>query len=205
MKPDLQRRLLALAALLLAAPLALAQFKVVGPDGKVTYTDRRPESAASGAKPLAVGGGAAAPDPALPYELRQAATRYPVTLYTTARCAPCDAARNWLRTRGVPHAEKTISSNAENEALAHATGSNELPAMTIGPQVVRGFGAERWSALFDAAGYPAASQLPRNYRYAAATPLIAPPAPAEPPPPAPPELPSAPPEPGPANPAGIRF
>ena len=50
MKPDLQRRLLALAALLLAAPLALAQFKVVGPDGKVTYTDRRPESAASGAK-----------------------------------------------------------------------------------------------------------------------------------------------------------
>ena len=36
--------------------------------------------------------------------------------------------------------------------------------MTIGTQAVRGFGAEQWNALFDAAGYPRASQLPRTYR-----------------------------------------
>jgi hypothetical protein len=40
--------LTAVAALLcgLAAPSAHALFKVVGPDGKVTYTDRAPQPAA---------------------------------------------------------------------------------------------------------------------------------------------------------------
>jgi len=193
--------LLALVPLLAVLPCQ-AQFKVVGPDGKVTYTDR-PEGAAG--RPVDVGN-TAAPEAALPYELRQAASRYPVTYYTTAKCTPCDAGRNWLRTRGIPFAEKSISTREESDALARTVGATELPAMTIGTQPVRGFGAEQWNALFDAAGYPRASQLPRSYKYAAATPLIAPPA-AEPPPASAAEAPSAaaPTAPAPANPAGIKF
>ena len=194
--------LLALLPLLAVLPCQ-AQFKVVGPDGKVTYTDRPAEGAAG--RPVNVGN-TAAPEAALPYELRQAASRYPVTYYTTAKCTPCDAGRNWLRTRGIPFAEKSISTREENDALARTIGSAELPAMTIGTQPVRGFGAEQWNALFDAAGYPRASQLPRSYKYAAATPLIAPPA-AEPPQASAPEAPpaAAPTAPAPANPAGIKF
>jgi glutaredoxin len=194
--------LLALAPLLAVLPCQ-AQFKVVGPDGKVTYTDRPAEGAAG--KPVDVGN-TATPETALPYELRQAASRYPVTYYTTAKCTACDAGRNWLRTRGIPFAEKSISTREENEALARTVGSAELPAMTIGTQPVRGFGAEQWNALFDAAGYPRASQLPRTYKYAAATPLIPPPA-AEPPQASAPEAPpaAAPTAPTPANPAGIKF
>jgi glutaredoxin len=196
------RLLLALAPLLAVLPCH-AQFKVVGPDGKVTYTDRPAEGAAG--KPVDVGN-TATPETALPYELRQAASRYPVTYYTTAKCTPCDAGRNWLRTRGIPFAEKSISTREENEALTRSVGSAELPAMTIGTQPVRGFGAEQWNALFDAAGYPRASQLPRTYKYAAATPLIPPPA-AEPPQASAPEAPpaAAPTAPTPANPAGIKF
>lgn len=195
--------LLALAPLLAVLPCQ-AQFKVVGPDGKVTYTDRPAEGAAG--RPVDLGN-TAAPDIALPYELRQAVSRYPVTYYTTAKCTACDAGRNWLRTRGIPFAEKSISTREENEALTRAVGSAELPAMTIGTQPVRGFGAEQWKALFDAAGYPRASQLPRSYKYAAATPLIAPAAAAEPPPASASEAPpaAAPAGPSPANPAGIKF
>jgi glutaredoxin len=193
--------LLALAPLLAVLPCQ-AQFKVVGPDGKVTYTDRPAEGTAG--KPVDLGN-TAAPDIALPYALRQAVARYPVTYYTTVKCAPCDAGRNWLRTRGIPFAEKSISTREENEALTRSVGSAELPAMTIGTQPVRGFGAEQWNALFDAAGYPRASQLPRSYKYAATTPLIAPPA-AEPQASAPEAPPTAAPTaPSPANPAGIKF
>ena len=44
---SMSHRLPALSALLItlaAAPLAMAQYKVIGPDGKVTYTDRPPTS-----------------------------------------------------------------------------------------------------------------------------------------------------------------
>ena len=37
---------------------------------------------------------------ALPFELRQAASRYPVTLYTAATCIPCDNGRQMLQQRG---------------------------------------------------------------------------------------------------------
>ena|SRR5512146_1492964 len=191
-----------LGALLAAAALpALAQYKLVGPDGKVTYTDRPPTQA----KPLPVEN--AAPEATLPYALRQPVSRYPVTLYTTAKCAPCDAGRNWLRNRGIPYAEKTISSQAENEALAREVGAADLPALRIGTQPVRGFHAEQWASLFDAAGYPASSQLPHSYRWAAATPLIAPPAAPEASAAAPAPAPAlaVEPRPDPANPAGIRF
>jgi hypothetical protein len=84
-----------LVALLGAVPCH-AQFKVVGTDGKVTYTDRQP-SAGEG-KVTSLGArtaSASAGDVALPLELRQAAARYPVTLYTTAgACAASRSPRN---------------------------------------------------------------------------------------------------------------
>jgi len=190
-----------LLALLLALPCQ-AQFKVVGPDGKVSYSDR--PSAGAPAQPLATHA-SGTPSAELPYELRQVVARYPVTLYSTAKCVACDAARNWLRTRGVPFDEKTISNKDENELLARTLGNNE-PALTLGAQALNGYSAEQWAAYFDAAGYPRASALPRTYRYAAATPLIAPPPQAEEQAAAPEVAPAPPPAgPTPENPAGIKF
>ena len=194
--------LLALAPLLAVLPCQ-AQFKVVGPDGKVTYTDRPAEGAAG--KPVERRQHRHARNrPAL----RAAPGRVALSgdLLHHRQVPACDAGRNWLRTRGIPFAEKSISTREENEALARTVGSAELPAMTIGTQPVRGFGAEQWNALFDAAGYPRASQLPRTYKYAAATPLIPAPA-AEPPQASAPEAQpaAAPTAPAPANPAGIKF
>jgi glutaredoxin len=191
-------RWIAAAALLLAALPGHALYKVVGPDGKVTYTDRPPESEGKTA-PLAVT--RTGPDPSLPYELRQVVARYPVTYYAGVKCTLCDEGRKWLRARGIPFVERTVETDEDAQALSRLVGARELPAMTIGSQQVRGFAPEHWGELFDAAGYPRTSLLPPSYRQPAPEPLVArtPSAPAEAAP-APRELPPAP-----SDPTAIRF
>jgi glutaredoxin len=194
---------LAATALALALP-AHAVYKVVGPDGKVTYTDT-PPPAGSNAKvqPMAVGGAGAPSLAGLPAELQQVAGRFPVTLYASANCRPCDNGRRLLQQRGVPFAEKQVGANAaDNTALRSLTGNGELPVLTIGQQQIKGLQPSEWHSYLDAAGYPKESKLPASYRAPAATPLTTPaeaPAAAEP-------APSA--EPAPARPASgpnIRF
>jgi glutaredoxin len=161
------------AALAVAALPGAAQYKVIGPDGKVTYTDRQPSPregkvSALGARAEA----SAAAETPLPLELRQVASRYPVTLYTTSgACEPCEAARQLLRQRGVPYSEKLVVSNEDGEALQRLSGGRDAPTLTIGAQVLRGLAADVWGGYLDSAGYPRESRLPPGYQYPAATPL----------------------------------
>lgn len=197
----------ACAALLAAVPCQ-AQYKVVGPNGTITYTDRPPPAEPGKSKPVNVSAGAssAAPDVPFPYELKQAASRYPVTLYTAAGCAPCESGRRWLRERGVPYVEKTVTTQDEAAALTRVVGGLDLPAMTIGSQPVRGYQPDQWAGLFDVAGYPRTSQLPKAYNYAAAAPLIGPAASAPATPARAPDLTvPPPPAPTPENPSNIKF
>lgn len=205
---------IAAALVLLCGVAVQAQqvYRIVGPDGKVTFSDKAPDKSV----PAAAVGAANAPaagGPALPYDLRQVATRFPVTLYTSNECAPCTSARNLLVNRGVPFNERTVNSNDDVEALQRLSGNNSLPFGTIGGQQLHGFSDAEWTQYLDAAGYPKQSQLPANYRRAAATPLVASvarpatapaansPAPVQQPAQAPAAAPSA----TPSNPAGIRF
>ena len=163
-------------AALLAALTALpsqAQYKVVGPDGKVTYTDRQPTTAEGKVSSLGARGVApAATDSNLPFELRQPVARYPVTLYVSGgNCEPCEAARQLLRQRGVPFAEKQILSAEDSEALERMTGGRDVPALSIGAQTLRGLAASVWGSYLDAAGYPRESRLPTAYQNPAPTPL----------------------------------
>ena len=196
------------AALLVALP-SLAQYKVVGPDGKVTYTDRAPNDGKVTALNARNGSATAAPDVNLPLELRQVAARYPVTLYAiTGACELCNAARQLLRQRGVPYTEKQIMSPEDTAALQKISGGSDIPTLTIGGQALRGLAAEVWASYLDTAGYPRESRLPSNYQYAAPTPIVerapaptrtaaAASAPAAAPAPAPTATP--------ANPTGIKF
>ncbi|MFS2036750.1 glutaredoxin family protein [Polaromonas sp. CT11-55] len=202
---------LAVAAGGLFSPLAQAQqvYRIIGPDGKVTFSDQ-PPPAAAGAKVSAgtPGGGGSAPT-GLPFELRQVASKYPVTLYSGENCGPCAAARTMLTNRGVPFSERTVTSNEDIKALQRLSGDTSLPFATIGSQQLKGFSDVEWTQFLNAAGYPPTSVLPPSYRPPAATPLVAvtappaanngaartatAPAPAAPPPPAA------------DNPAGIKF
>lgn len=205
------------AALVLASPgLAQQVYRIVGPDGRVSFSDQAPAAQApatptgAGASRSSEGG-----NPPLPYELRQVASKFPVTLYTTKNCGPCDQARALLVQRGVPYTEKTVTSAEDVQALQRLSGGSSLPYGTIGAQAMRGFADVEWRQTLDLAGYPKTSQLPRNYRQADATPLVTAktadvPAPATGPAPGasepaatPAPLPAVNPNPG--NPAGIRF
>lgn len=198
-------------ALLLAAAGAMAQpiYRNVDKNGKVTFSDRAPTASTE----PAAGPQAGVTTPAnagLPYELRQVAQRYPVTLYTGEECTPCNAARTLLTTRGIPFEERTVKSNEDIEAFKRMSSQNSLPLLTIGSQQLKGYADAEWSQYLDAAGYPKSNSLPAGYRNAPARPMIAQqaaPAPraaaapaAQPAPPTP-----APNDPSPSNPAGIKF
>lgn len=192
---------------------AQAVYRIVGADGKVTFSDKPPAAAGpitpieSATTPTA---SAAA---GLPYELRQVADKYPVTLYTSKDCAPCDSGRNLLRQRGVPFAEKTISTADDAEALQRLSGTTSLPFLTLGGQQIKGFSDAEWTQYLSAAGYPEKSRLPASYRNPTPSALVAikpleavsaasstPPAAAKPA-----AAPTPPPRVSPTNPAGIQF
>ncbi|RPE70637.1 glutaredoxin [Tibeticola sediminis] len=212
------------AVLLLGGGSSSAQalYRIVGPDGRVTYSDVPPPPAAKAAsQPARAGAAAAGSGPALPYELQQAVSRYPITLYTTSSCAACDAARAYLRQRGVPFAERTVTTPEDAQLLQQRTQSTELPVLGIGNRIVKGYNETEWRQYLDAAGYPRSAQLPPGYRLPPPAPLaepkatpaassaasaaqpadaVAPTSAYEPPPP-----PAPPPQRAPSNPAGIRF
>ena len=177
-------RRLALAAATATAmvcSLSMAQaqsvYRSVGPDGKITFSDRA--LGAAEPKPALREPASAAPAgqdaslSALPYSLRQTAMRFPVTLYTSADCAPCASARNLLQGRGIPFNERTVKSNEDIDALQRLSKNTSLPFATIGTQQLSGFSDLEWKQYLDAAGYPKQSQLPSSYQPPAAMPLVA--------------------------------
>ena len=202
-------------ALLSMGAHAQTVYRIVGPDGKVTFSDRAPDTAAKPAQTTAgTPGSSSAAGAGLPFELGKVAARFPVTLYTGQNCAPCDTARRMLEARGVPFSERTINTSEDLQALTKLGSDSSLPFATIGGQQLSGFSDSEWNSYLDAAGYPKTSQLPSNYRRPAATPLTPPkPAPAAAPaatetvrrlarPPVAAPDPNAP---NPNNPAGIKF
>jgi len=189
-------------ALALAAPVAQAQYKVIGPDGKVTYTDRAPSASDGKVMPANRDTGRFS-DPALPFALRQVASRFPVTLYTASNCADaCALGRNLLTRRGVPFTERTAETDEEREAWVRLVGGLEAPVLKVGGQMLRGYTPAAWDETLDTAGYPRQSQLPANYQPPAPVPLVERrPAPQK----AAPQAPAVPDTDTGSNPAGIRF
>ena len=210
----LGRTAAAIALATLACTAGAQVYRIVGPDGKVTFADK-PPAADTAAKVAPAGVGHAerpvAANSALPFELRQVASRYPVTFYSGPDCGPCGSGRAFLSSRGVPFTEKTVSTTDDLSALQRLSGGVSLPFLTIGGQQLTGYSETEWSQFLDAAGYPRSSRLPASYRNPAASPLVAaatasraaPAAPA--PAPARTAAPAAAPAPSGSNPAGIQF
>lgn len=203
----------ALAALLPALASAQAIYRIVGPDGRVSFSDKPPVSADEKATALSSGGRSAAGGSGeLPFELRQLISRYPVTLYTGDNCEPCNAGRSLLNNRGIPFSERTVKTPMDVQALQQLSGGATVPVLTIGGQRIKGFLNADWNQYLDAAGYSNSSRLPTSYRNPPASPLApmseTPSASAQPAPPPPPVQEAAPPEPAapsPNNPTGIVF
>lgn len=161
------------AILLLSAPAwGQAIYRSTGPDGRVTFSDKPPTGDARAITLRAEGTGGTPADDSLPAELRQAAQRYPVTLYSGDNCTPCDGGRALLKNRGIPFVERTVTTPQDGEALKRLSGETTLPTLTLGGQRLKGFSDTEWTLFLNAAGYPAQSRLPPNYRWAAPAALV---------------------------------
>lgn len=146
-------------------------YRIVGPDGRVTFSDQPPVPDAA---PAGTSGPAssARSEAALPFALRQVATRFPVVLYTGANCTPCESGRAMLNARGIPYTEKTVTTSNDAEALKRLSGDTTLPFLTIGGQQIKGYSDTEWTQFLNAAGYPKQSALPASYRRPAPSPLV---------------------------------
>lgn len=166
-----------LCASILATP-SVAQaklYKVVGPDGKVTYTDKPPAKKAKG-KVKNMDGRSSTNIKKLPAALRKPASQYPVVLYTSTdrECQGCDTARNLLRKRGIPHTEKLVNTPQDWNAFRKKTNNHALPLLKIGSKQIAGFKASQWNEYLTAAEYPKTSVLKKNHKFAKAKPLTTP-------------------------------
>lgn len=122
--------------------------------GQTVISDQAPPQKA---KQLVVKRGAeAGGGESLPFATRQAAEKFPVTVYTTAACvAECKMARDLLNGRGVPFSEQMLQSPQDFAELAKKLGGDAfVPSLSVGRQYFRGFESVAWSNLLDLAGYP---------------------------------------------------
>jgi len=145
-------------------------YRWVDADGKVHYTDTRPPSDARDARVTRVPQQAVAPEETqasatTSYATQQAATNFPVTLYTSPSCADyCENARKLLNQRGIPFTEKQLQTEEERSAFLQLFNDQDmLPSATVGSRQLSGYEVNMWNALLDKVGYPAApapSQTP---------------------------------------------
>lgn len=148
------RAALGVVALLFAAAASAQLYRWVDKDGKVHYSDTPPPSSAGKSAQLRSSGNVSDPG-ALPYATQQAAKNFPVTIYTADNCKEtCADGRKLLQGRGVPFREVVIADEKTREELKKVSGGEEVPVMTVGRSVTKGFGADAWNLALDAAGYP---------------------------------------------------
>ena len=144
------------ASIMLWATAGVAQttYRWTDKSGQTIYSDQPPPA---GARQVVKSGAPERGDePPLPYATRRAAERFPVTLYTAANCVePCERARDLLNARGVPFAEKLLTSEDELAELARQLGGEaNVPTLYVGRQHVTGFESVAWNNLLDLATYP---------------------------------------------------
>lgn len=142
-------------------------YRWVDKSGNVHYGDMPAADAAQVEKKKVASDSPEGDNAGLPYETLRAKKNFPVTLYVADNCTdPCQKARDLLNKRGVPFAEKNLKSNEELDAFRKMSDSTEVPALTVGKSLLKGFLAEQWNSELDIAGYPKTSP----YRAQAAPP-----------------------------------
>ena len=146
------RLILLLFLALAAVPAAQAAklYKWVDRDGNVSYHDRPPPSDAGyRVEEKRFGAGGTVYDTS-----RDAAEKFPVVLYSSPKCSPCDSARAYLERRGVPYTEKNVQGDRElQQELIKRAGELAVPTITIGDKIMRGFLESLLEGELDQAGY----------------------------------------------------
>ena len=144
----------AIALTLLAGASFAQTYRWLDQNGRVRYTGTPPPPTATQAEEKKLSSNVVQTD-ALPYSAQLAVKNFPVTLYSAANCGqPCTDGRNLLVKRGVPFKEIAVGDEKSREALKKASGSDEVPVLTVGHDARKGYQQGTWHAALDAVGYP---------------------------------------------------
>jgi glutaredoxin len=162
---NVARGLLALAALAAATCVSGQEqqvYRYIDADGRVVYSDRPPPPTAKSVQPKRLGSNYIETNE-LPLEARQAAERFPVTLYTFDCGELCQNAESLLNRRGVPFTTVNVSNQDGAAKLQALTGALNAPVLQVGDKVVvKGYSEGRWQSTLDEAGYPKTPAPRRN-------------------------------------------
>ena len=150
--------LAAAASAVCAVAGAQVLYKSVGPDGKVSYSDRPPADDRI-AKTMKF---AELPNTALPSktiaeleQLRKSGAATPiavptsgVSLYAAKWCGYCRQAREFLNQRGIAFQEIDVDTPSGKSAFVRAGGVGGIPLLVANGQKVRGFTSQAYESLF---------------------------------------------------------
>jgi len=130
-------------------------YKWVDEDGRVFYQDRPPievndfESADMSDRDV---GRLLQQDPEEKRE--QVIESKPVTIYIADNCDACDTLRVYLQKRSVPFTEKDLTDDEEaRRELVDIAGKLQVPATTIGEEIVWGYSRSGLTKALTDAGY----------------------------------------------------
>lgn len=152
-----------LLLIFVAAPLSAAQlYRWVDAEGRVHYTDQPPDAKAKNVEQRRFGANVI-DTTQLPYATREAAKKFPVTLYANDCGDPCSQALQHLNKRGIPFVRKTLKDEGETEELKKLAGGSLVPLLLVGKKPLKYFQAQEWDSALDAAGYPkSAPYIPKH-------------------------------------------
>ncbi len=143
---------IAVAALAGSTAQAEKLYKWIGKDGKISYQDKPPPADSGVVQEKNLYGSArGTSDPGA----SEATQKFPVILYSTTKCSPCDQARAYLKKRKVPFAEKNVSNNQPlQKEMIEKIGELSVPTIMIGSKVMKGYIESLLEGELDQAGYP---------------------------------------------------
>jgi len=170
---------IAAAVLSIACADASGQaYRWVDKEGKVHYTQTPPPPDAKAVQKKTFRHGPVETSN-LPYATQLAAKNFPVTLYTSTDCLPCDQARALLVKRAVPFKEVSVVTQKDVAEIKGLSGKTDVPLLTVGAQVQTGFQEGLYNGLLDSAGYPASGPSMPVEALRKMDPAAKPPAPAQ--------------------------
>jgi len=157
-------------ALAPAAAPAQQLYRWTDTTGRVHVTDTPPPPTAREVKTKKFSGSVVETGE-LPFALRKPLQDAPVTLYTSPSCNdPCSQARAALNRRGVPFKEIVVWNPATNAELQRVSGATQVPTLTVGSMVQKGFAQSAFDSALDIGGYPQTGTLPPRAQAAPAAP-----------------------------------
>jgi len=136
MKPHL-----ILLALFLALPASAGVYKWRDAQGRIQYSDSPPPTAKTTQLKLQTYTG--------PVEVSRAiGADSGVTIYTTEWCGVCQRAKAFFRQNGVPFREWDVEKTEYGAIKFKQLGGSGVPVITVGPEKMMGFDANRFMALW---------------------------------------------------------